>query len=52
MSSWERPEELRLARRLREVVAGLREATPHLVEAQMKAFEGMPGPSLQCRCAT
>jgi len=41
MSSWERPGGLRLARHLREVVAGLREAAPLLVDAQVKAFEGM-----------
>ncbi len=38
---WERLQGLKLTVRLREVVAGLREATPHLVDAQVKAFEGM-----------
>ena len=40
-TNWKQPQGLRRAERLREVVAGLREAAPLLVEAQVKAFEGM-----------
>jgi len=41
MSRWERAEGLRLATRLKEVVAGLRETAPLLMDAQAKAFQGM-----------
>jgi len=41
MSSWEQPQGLRLTTRLREVVAGLREAAPLLADAHVKAFQGM-----------
>ena len=41
MSNWRRPQEMRLARRLEEVVAGLRLAAPTLLEAHVRALEGM-----------
>jgi len=41
MSTWGRPQESRLAERLRAVAEGLREAAPLLVEAQLKSFEGI-----------
>jgi len=39
--SWKQPQGMRLVERLREVASGLREAAPLLVEAQVRAFEGM-----------
>ena len=40
-TQWTQPQTLPLAKRLRKVATQLREATPHLMEAQVKAFEGM-----------
>ena len=40
-AQWTQPQGLRLTERLREVAAKLVEATPHLVQAQAKAFEAM-----------
>ena len=40
-TNWKQPQGIRLAERLKEVASGLREAAPLLLEAQVKAFEGM-----------
>ena len=40
-TKWNQPQGMRLAERLKEVASGLREAAPLLVEAQVRAFEGM-----------
>jgi len=41
MNRWNQPQGLRLAESLKDVVSGLRKAAPLLVNAQVKAFEGM-----------
>ena len=38
---WRQPQEMKLAERLQDVVAGLREATPLLLETQTNAFKAM-----------
>ena len=41
MADWKQPQGMRLAKRLEEVVAGLRRAAPTLLEAHVRALEGM-----------
>ena len=41
MSSWQRPQGMRLGTRLEEVVAKLRRCAPELLEVHVRALEGM-----------
>jgi hypothetical protein len=41
MADWKRPQGMRLARRLEVVVAELRRCAPVLLEAHVRALEGM-----------
>ena len=41
MSNWQRPQEMKLAIRLEEVVAELRRRAPELLEVHVRALEGM-----------